>query len=167
MSQSVRDRVAARRRELRRQVEAGELFMIPGYDGALWVKLAYLPPDENQQINARHNGDGTTVAAMAGKLVIACRGLYESEDREPPGPDAEPVTHDGVPVGFDRDLAALYEFLDDIGDGADVDPVDVVRELIPKEYGIEILHDAWAFWLQFSASGVADTLAGESVPTPT
>lgn len=163
---SVRERVAARRRELSRQRNEGEMFMLPGYGGELWVRLAYMGPDENARINAEEfGGDGASIRAMAHKLAVYCRGIYESEDKTVEG--ATRIEHDGVPVGFDRDFAAWFGMLDEVTVDGQVDPVDVVLATMPKDWNVETLFDVWWMWLQFSSREVDETILGESKTTPT
>jgi hypothetical protein len=166
MPGTIEDRIRERRRALTERVNAGEVFPVPGYDGALWVKLRFLPSRENDEINARIDAP---FDSMVHKLVVSCQGLFTSESgtRE----DLEPVEVDGVPVLFDRLLARRYDFIDEVTINGDVQPADVVRALV-SDYLLDLLHTMWAAWMMSApdddpALGVADDPVGESVPTPT
>jgi hypothetical protein len=166
MPGTIEDRIRERRRALTERVNAGEVFPVPGYDGALWVKLRFLPSRENDEINSSL---GVPFDRMVHKLVVSCQGFFTSESgtRE----DLEPVEVDGVPVRFDRLLASRYGFVDEVTINGDVQPADVVRALM-SDYLIDLLHTLWATWMMSApdddpALGVADDPVGESVPTLT
>lgn len=159
---TIEDWIRERRRALTdMQHGHGEVFPVPGYDGNLWVRLAFLPAPENDRINAELT---VPFDRMVRKLVQCCRGFYTSETRD--RDDLKPVEVDGVPVRFDRLLAARYGFADEVTINGDVQPADVVRALM-SDYLIEMLHTAWSLWMVSApASEVADPV-GESEPTPT
>lgn len=166
---TVKERVAARRRALAKQVADGEKFSVPGLDDELWVALRYLGDDEIVEINQRHEH---VIARQAEQLVVACDGFYETTEDgavdDKGRPVLRPVTVAGKHVRFDRDLAGWMDFADEIPViGGKVDPVDVLRALMPKEQHIRVLHGAYSVWLVDASSEVDDTLLGESEQTPT
>ncbi len=165
---TIRERVAARRRAMLRDVNEGERFALPGYDDQLWVKMRYLRDDEFADINVRHDAP---FARICEQVVVACDGFYETDpDAEQPedGPPVlKPVTVDGKHVRFDRDLAGWMDFVDEVTLDGKVDPVDVLRAMLPKEQHIRLLHGAYTVWLVSASSEVDARLEGESEPTQT
>lgn len=166
---TVKERIAARRRALAKQVAEGEKFSVPGFNDELWVALRYLADNEIVEINQRHEH---AIARLAEQLVVACDGFYETTEdgaRDDDGrPVLRPVMVDGKHVRFDRDLAGWMDFADEIPViGGKIDPVDVLRALMPKEQHIRLLYGAYSVWLVDASSEVDDTLVGESEPTPT
>lgn len=160
MNESIRDRIRQRHKALTEQVNAGEVFPVPGYGGDLWVKLRFLPSRENDEINAQVV---QPFDQKVRKLVVCCQGFFTSETQT--RDDLKPIEVDGVPVRFDRLLASWGGFADEVTINDAVQPEDVARALM-SDYLLETLHNLWAAWMLSSPEVEADPV-GESEPTPT